>query len=190
MRPCIHSLRVLGYNLSKRAVGDQLTVAHGGWSSDAHERYERFALAQVLALPRGMLDAGDEAPDDVPPPDAGEVAPRPLPVAGARRGRAGAAMAPAAAAVPAVVAAPLPSPRPLTLANAHGRHVLCPADMWPSWACAEHGGRGWEAVVKNVRVRPKAPGPELYVQFVSRTRGAGKPRFQPLWILMSAAIPL
>ena len=116
--------------------------------------------------------------------------PRPLPVAGARRGRAGAAMAPAAAAVPAVVAAPLPSPRPLTLANAHGRHVLCPADMWPSWACAEHGGSGWEAVVKNVRVRPKAPGPELYVQFVSRTRGAGKPRFQPLWILMSAAIPL
>ena len=195
----LHSLRVLGYNLSKRAVGDQLTVAHGGWSSDAHERYERFALTQVLALPRGMLEAGDEAPDDAQPPDGGDVAPRPLPVASARRGRSGGAAAPAAQAmasarspggVPAAVAAPLPPPRPLTLANAHGRRVLCPADMWPAWACAEHGGRGWEAVVQRVRVRPKAPGPELYVQFVSRARGAGKPRFHPLWILMSAAVPL
>ena len=76
------------------------------------------------------------------------------------------------------------------MANAHGRRVLCPADMWPAWTCSEHGGRGWEAVVQRVRVRPKAPGPELHVQFVSRSRGSGKPRFHPLWILMSAAIPL
>jgi len=62
--------------------------------------------------------------------------------------------------------------------------------MWPAYKCSEHGGRGWEAVVQRVRKRPKAAEPELYVQFVSRKRGGGGARFQPLWICLSAAQPL
>ena len=50
-----HGLRVLGYNLSKRGNGVDLTVAHGGWFSAAHDRYERFSQAAVLAIPAGML---------------------------------------------------------------------------------------------------------------------------------------
>ena len=35
----LHSLRVEGYNLALRGVGRELTVAHGRWESDAHERW-------------------------------------------------------------------------------------------------------------------------------------------------------
>ena len=50
-----HGLRVLGYNLSKAGNGVELTVAHGGWVSEAHSRYSRFSQQQVLGVPAGML---------------------------------------------------------------------------------------------------------------------------------------
>lgn len=50
-----HGLRVLGYNLSKAAVGPELTQAHGGWMSSGHSRYERFAQSLVLGIPAAML---------------------------------------------------------------------------------------------------------------------------------------
>ena len=50
-----HGLRALGYNLSKRGNGVDLTVAHGGWFSEAHSRYERFEQRAVLGIPAGML---------------------------------------------------------------------------------------------------------------------------------------
>jgi hypothetical protein len=50
-----HGMRVLGYNLSKRGNGVELTVAHGGWMSEGHSRYERFSQIAVLGIPAGML---------------------------------------------------------------------------------------------------------------------------------------
>jgi hypothetical protein len=50
-----HGLRVAGYNCSKQGNGVEITVAHGGWMSGAHSRYERFAHAQVLSIPARML---------------------------------------------------------------------------------------------------------------------------------------
>lgn len=50
-----HGLRVLGYNLSKLANGVELTVAHGGWLSSGHSRYERFDLPSVYSIPARML---------------------------------------------------------------------------------------------------------------------------------------
>lgn len=50
-----HGLRVLGYNLSKLGNGVELTVAHGGWMSEGHSRYERFSQVAVLGIPAGML---------------------------------------------------------------------------------------------------------------------------------------
>ena len=50
-----HGLRVLGYNLSKDGNGEELTVAHGGWMSQAHSRYARFSQVQVLGVSAGML---------------------------------------------------------------------------------------------------------------------------------------
>ena len=48
----LHSLRVSGYNGAKHGKhGVTLAAAHGGWSSDAHERYARFDMSDVLALP-------------------------------------------------------------------------------------------------------------------------------------------
>ena len=55
-----HGLRVLGYNLSKLGNGVDLTVAHGGWSSEAHSRYERFSQQQVLGVPAGMLGVASQ----------------------------------------------------------------------------------------------------------------------------------
>lgn len=50
-----HGMRVLGYNLSQRGNGIELTVAHGGWMSEGHSRYERFSQIAVLNIPAGML---------------------------------------------------------------------------------------------------------------------------------------
>ena len=51
----LHGLRVLGYNLSKSANGEEITVAHGGWRSAAHSRYERFRLSDVFSIPSNMV---------------------------------------------------------------------------------------------------------------------------------------
>ena len=51
----IHSIRVLGYNLSKEGNGLALTVAHGGWESDAHSRYERFQMSLVANIAANMV---------------------------------------------------------------------------------------------------------------------------------------
>ena len=75
----LHSLRVTGYNLAKQSVGEELTVAHGGWKSSAHSRYGRFEfmLGKVLAMPAAMVGA--------PPPEEQAPAPREI-----RRGAGGA----------------------------------------------------------------------------------------------------
>ena len=51
----LHGLRVEGYNNAKHAVGEDLTVAHGGWTSGAHTRYDRFSLTEVLGLSARMI---------------------------------------------------------------------------------------------------------------------------------------
>ena len=54
-KPTPHGIRVLGYNLSKAGNGEDLTVAHGGWLSSAHDRYERFSQVQQLSIPANMV---------------------------------------------------------------------------------------------------------------------------------------
>ena len=51
---------------------------------------------------------------------------------------------------PAVAPAPVAAApaRPLTTGRAAvGRRVLVPVACWPDYACDEHGGEGWEAVI-------------------------------------------
>ena len=55
-----HGLRVEGYNLSKLGNGEDITVAHGLWKSNAHTRYQRFKMAQIIDIPRRMLRSIDE----------------------------------------------------------------------------------------------------------------------------------
>merc|ERR1712086_714070 len=47
----LHGLRVEGYNNSKRVLGEDVTVAHGLWKSDAHKRYSRFPMGVVAQIP-------------------------------------------------------------------------------------------------------------------------------------------
>ena len=61
----IHSLRVSGYNWSKRGSGEDLTVAHGLWKSHAHNRYSRWSMGEILDIPRNMFL---EHPDQVAAP--------------------------------------------------------------------------------------------------------------------------
>ena len=60
----LHGLRVTGYDLSRR-YNPELAVAQGGWKSSAHERYDRFPLTEVLALPGVIVAAGGD--DSTPP---------------------------------------------------------------------------------------------------------------------------
>ena len=51
-----HGIRVLGYNRSKLFNGVDITVAHGGWFSEGHERYERFAKHRTFSIPANMVE--------------------------------------------------------------------------------------------------------------------------------------
>ena len=46
-------------------------------------------------------------------------------------------------------AAPASTALPLTGPSDVGRRVLVPRSLWPSYACTEHAGAGWEAVVRS-----------------------------------------
>ena len=70
---------MLGYNLGKAAVGEALTVAHGGWKSSAHSRYERFANSRVLSMPAAMVGLAPAEPA-APRPEEMERTPRAPPV--------------------------------------------------------------------------------------------------------------
>ena len=61
-----HCIRVLGYNLSKRGNGVEITVAHGGWMSEAHDRYERFSNRQLVGIPAGMLQVSNPFAEGAP----------------------------------------------------------------------------------------------------------------------------
>lgn len=108
-----------GYNNSKRAVGVELTVAHGGWESSAHERYERFGLEAALniapAMVRELVEAdatGQRAPVQRtvgPRPGAAQLTAR---VRQAAAPAAAPRTAPAAAAPAAPPARPRKRPRP------------------------------------------------------------------------------
>jgi hypothetical protein len=52
-----HGIRVESYNRSKKAVGVDLTVAHGGWSAESsgHARYDRFASRAALGVTAGII---------------------------------------------------------------------------------------------------------------------------------------
>lgn len=96
-------------------------MAHGGWRSLAHKRYDRFSLDEVLRLPAAMLAVHED----------GVL----TPVAPAVQSLAAVGTA-AAAASTAAAAASAPQVQPLTLTNCVGRRVLCPR----SRACHMHGG--------------------------------------------------
>ena len=56
----LHSLRVAGYNAAKLGKhGTALAVAQGGWMSAAHERYDRFNINDVIALPSVIASCAD-----------------------------------------------------------------------------------------------------------------------------------
>ena len=59
-----HGLRVEGFNNTKNALGTELAVAHGLWSSAAWKRYDRFGMERVVRIPAAIagVDEGD-APD-------------------------------------------------------------------------------------------------------------------------------
>ena len=170
----LHSLRVTGYALSKRGAGEELTVAHGGWRSLAHRRYDRFAMKEVLALPEAMLAIHAES---VGAPAAPTV------VAAAASAAAVPALAAAAGAraTPAAAVAP-----PLTRANCVGRRVLCPRSMWPSRACRMHGGAGWEALVRKVRTSGEMV--EVFLEFVREPQC--KLADKPMWVQLAILQPL
>ena len=193
----LHSLRVSGYTLAKRGVGEALAVAQGGWHSDAHERYERFSLSQVLDLPAAMLAADSAtgaamAVPVAPVLDAAAAVTTEMggvPVPGAptrsassprarrRRPEDGQGQVPAR---PALAPAPVPNRSSrFTAANCVGRRALCPAAMWPSWRCREHEGRGWEVTIDKLRGDPGEH--EVQVRFV-----AGARRWQPMWVQLAA----
>jgi hypothetical protein len=70
----LHGLRVAGYNRTKAGLGADMAQAHGGWASRAHERYARFALADVVRIP--AVIAGVDAGASAPPAPTNEAAER------------------------------------------------------------------------------------------------------------------
>ena len=163
----LHSFRVTGYDRA-RQHDLELAVAHGGWRSTAHRRYDRFGILSVLRLPSvittdGTSDAVD-APSTGPPPAVPveravgrtRTARR---VGSARRStrhtQQQQADSPEVEPVsPLVSPSPLPDLRPLCGGRAdEGRRVLVPASVWPDWPCDEGSGEGWLALITRSRRR-------------------------------------
>ena len=62
----LHSLRVAGYNAAKQGKhGTALAVAHGGWMSTAHERYDRFSIDDVIDLARIVVSSVQDETNSV-----------------------------------------------------------------------------------------------------------------------------
>ena len=61
----LHGARVLGYTLTRRGLGEDVAKAHGLWSSNAHDRYHRFDMRQILRIPSVIagVDSGASASD-------------------------------------------------------------------------------------------------------------------------------
>ena len=145
-------------------------MAHGGWRSLAHRRYDRFSLQEVLGLPEAMLQVGaDVLQAPAAPVEASVLAAVPAAVAAGSDAADGPAQ-----------------PRPLTHANCVGRRVLCPRAMWPARPCRLHGGAGWEAIVRQKRSRHSAT--EVYLEFVPER--SGKPADAPMWVMLAGLLPL
>ena len=45
---------------------------------------------------------------------------------------------------------PLPPDVPLSASNARGAKLVCPASLWPDFACGEFGGEGWRCKIVSV----------------------------------------
>ena len=208
----LHGLRVAGYALAKRGVGEELAVAHGGWRSLAHRRYDRFTAAEVARIPSAILSAaaalGSAGPPSVPlsvvttlasapvaaapPQSLPAPPPRALPsTGGGRRAplQRGASSSSTPVLSPAAPANVHPPVLPTDAAACVGRRVLVPRSTWPRCACREHGGTGWEAIVLSHRSNPRrGGGVEFKLRFTSPTsRGAV---FDPVWLLRSVLQPL
>ena len=167
----LHSFRVTGYDLAK--VRDlELAVAHGGWRSTAHRRYDRFTLADVLRIPLaitgGAAPSEGEGAEDAdgpgappPPPVEREVgrSRQPHRIGSARRMTRHSLPAPPASPAmepssPSEPPSPPPDLRPLGGGRAdEGRRVLVPASVWPDWPCDEGSGVGWLAQITRCRRR-------------------------------------
>ena len=109
----LHGFRVTGYNESKEANGEDVTVAHGGWKPGSNSRYDRFSLSVVFGMARRMLGArvrvevGSDGEELVAEEEAdGAPQPRELTRAVVHRRRASAAEVAAASPGPSPSAAP------------------------------------------------------------------------------------
>ena len=196
----LHGLRVSGYTHGCRGSGRELAVAHGGWESDAHERYDRFSRAEVLALPAAIVRQVDDAASPPLPRVPVVASPAPVPVpppppqrserpagGSVRRRSSAAAQAPSAAS-PARSPPRAAAVRALSFENAVGRRVLVPASLWGSrYACNEHGGEGWEAKVLKVRLG-RGGGEEAFVQFVQQP--SARRAWTPMYLQLEVLRPL
>jgi len=71
----LHGIRVEGYNNSKKANGEDLTVAHGLWSDkQSAGRYSRWLLWQVCSISAGMEGVPSKyTHDNTQPPEVREI---------------------------------------------------------------------------------------------------------------------
>ena len=96
------------------------------------------------------------------------------PVAAAAPGTPATPRAATAATPRAAATRPLPrTPLPLTQPPRAGQRVLVPHELWPTFACQEHGGVGWAAVVLS------ATKYTALVRFEHATTADGRP-YEPI----------
>lgn len=58
----LHGLRCLGYNRCKSGHSEDMAQAHGGWKSNAHTRYARFSMDEVLRVSAAMTRGVGQEP--------------------------------------------------------------------------------------------------------------------------------
>ena len=110
---------------------------------------------------------------------AGGDPPTPQPPPTAQRAQTAAGPAP----LPATPNVPAANLTPLAQANAVGRRVLVPADIYPQYKCSEHQGRGWDGLVMTASAHT------VKVRFTSARTVDGRP-YEDERLPMSLLLPL
>ena len=95
---------------------------------------------------------------------------------------------PADHTAPSPATPPLPSrPKRLVPGEAVGRIARVPRRCWPSYACHELNGRGWQVSILDERTTSGRP--EALVAFSSARSANGAP-YQPVWLALRVLSPM
>ena len=175
----LHVYRRLGATMHKSWIDKASAALVDTMQCGNAPRVDHDASAAELFTYMGNTARQSQTMRDYDDIVAGGDPPTPQPPPTAQRAQTAAGPAP----LPATPDVPAANLTPLAQANAVGRRVLVPADIYPQYKCSEHQGRGWDGLVMTASAHT------VKVRFTSARTVDGRP-YEDERLPMSLLLPL